>query len=202
MPSIIRRDALRTEAASSLKIATAALLALALVSGCGEPEREYQVPSSLCGTKVDPEKVEPFLPGGKEVSEKDSPGPTDKVGLDCRLSVDGEEELEISGSWVLRKDLKIRGYDINDPTRLKGGKHIVGERAAASHFPCLNPKARLGTRTPPGEKHKTVPADTYLIEVEARHEPEDPEESKKAMKRFIVPFSEAVKKQLPCQAPK
>ncbi|MEW2219135.1 hypothetical protein AB0939_07430 [Streptomyces sp. NPDC006990] len=172
---------------------------LALVSGCGGPEREYRVPRSLCGTQVAPASVEPFLPGGKEISENDWTR-TEKIGTSsCTLSVDGEWEFKIEGVWALRKDLEARGYGINYPTRIRGGKYIVGERAAATHFSCFNPKARLGTPTPPGEKHKTVPADTYVIEVDARSQPEDREESKKAMERFIVPFAKELKKQLPCQ---
>ncbi len=176
-----------------------AFFCIFLLSGCSDSGRGYQLPGNLCGIKISPETVAPFLPNGKELSENDWTKSADSANSSCALSVDGSEELNITGSWELQSTLKKRLYGINYPTRIHDGKYIVGERAAATHFSCFNPKARLGTPTPPGEKHKTVPADTYVIEVDARSQPEDREESKKAMERFIVPFTKELKKQLPCQ---
>ncbi|UNS99525.1 hypothetical protein MMF93_26040 [Streptomyces tubbatahanensis] len=91
-----------------------------------------------------------------------------------------------------------RGYGIRNPTWLHGRTYLVGERAAAANLACRNPEVHLGAPAKDG-KPQTVPADTYIVEVESRHVPEDGAESKKAMKRFIVPFAEAVKEQAPCR---
>ncbi|MEU5835752.1 hypothetical protein ABZ820_19030 [Streptomyces diacarni] len=145
------------------------------------------------------EHSEAFLPGGKEVHENDYFKWTKKSGGSCTLSVDGEEELDIGTTWALRATLEARGYDTDHGSRLLGGRYYIGPRRANAYFPCRNPEVHLGTPAGKDGKPRTVPADIYLVEVESRHVPEDGAESKKAMKRFIVPFAEAVKEQAPCR---
>ncbi|MBO8185483.1 hypothetical protein [Streptomyces spirodelae] len=191
-------DALVIDTARTVRVVGTGFLTILLVSGCGETKREYRVPHDLCGMKVAPESIKPFLPGGKNLSENDWFRHTEEEGT-CTLSVDGERQLQFSGSWTRRES--VGGYHLRFPTRLQGGKYIVGEREAAAHFSCFNPKARFNLRTSPGKsgKSKSVPADTYVVRITAYHEPEGREESKKAMKDFIIPFTKELKKQLPCQ---
>ncbi|WP_369201712.1 hypothetical protein [Streptomyces sp. PU-14G] len=183
---------------SNAKRLVLASLIMVVVPACGGSDREYRVPDNLCGISVKPDTVKPFLPGGKELHENDHLQWKKKSGGSCRLSVDGEEELHVDGSWAVRSTLKARGYDTDHGTRLLGGRYYLGPRRASAYFPCFNPEARLGA-PPKDGKPRTVPADTYIVEVESRHVPEDGAESKKAMKRFIVPFAEAVKEQAPCR---
>lgn len=167
------------------------------VTSCGK-EREYAVPRDLCGVKVSPELVEPFLPAGDSVSQNDGLDPPEVAGIWCAVSVDGREELKVTGDWVLKSNLDTRISGISHPSRIRGGKYVVGKRGATTALPCRNPKARIDVPAREGEKQHTVPADTYVIEVRSYHEPEGVEESKKAMARFIVAFTESLKKSQPC----
>ncbi|MEU3326354.1 MULTISPECIES: hypothetical protein [Streptomyces] len=179
-------------------VPAAVALALTVTAGCGGAEREYQVPGDLCGIPIAANKVQPFLPGGKNLFQRDWTQNASSSGISCTLGVDDEDQLRFIGSWADRIAVDSR-VAIDQGTPLLGGEYYTIPKNATAYFPCSNPKVRLGApRSKDGKPH-TVTATFYIVEVESLHHPKDEAESEKAMKRFIVPFAKAVKKKLPCR---
>ncbi|MEU6244454.1 hypothetical protein [Streptomyces sp. NPDC047024] len=82
--------------------------AFGLLAGCAgsSEEREYAVPSTLCGVSVDPELVSPFLPGGKGLRVKEErPVPSRTI---CRL--------DVAGKWALMANLQWWDEDVSIAT--------------------------------------------------------------------------------------
>lgn len=78
-------------------VATAVAVASALTSCSNGEEREYAVPTSLCGAKVRADLLSPFLPPGSKVSVKDT---TPVEGTKrCNVSVDGKLAVVASREW-------------------------------------------------------------------------------------------------------
>ena len=73
------------------------------VAGCsGEKEREYTLPSSLCGIPTGKEDWSSFLPAGKKISAQQV---TPNGGTNrCQVSVDGKVALVASRIWAAQKD--------------------------------------------------------------------------------------------------
>ncbi|WP_406106295.1 hypothetical protein OG698_28340 [Streptomyces sp. NBC_01003] len=73
------------------------------VAGCsGEKEKEYTLPSSLCGIPTGKGDWSSFLPAGKEVTVQQA---TPNGGTNrCRVSVDGKVALVSSRIWAGQKD--------------------------------------------------------------------------------------------------
>ncbi|MET8568316.1 hypothetical protein [Streptomyces sp. NPDC004783] len=69
-----------------------------LVTGCGADEetRDYSVPGTLCGIRVDAEELTPFLPPGKKLSVKPVDHPT---AAWCDVSVDGKLAVRTVQKW-------------------------------------------------------------------------------------------------------
>ncbi|MEU3920172.1 hypothetical protein [Streptomyces sp. NPDC029004] len=85
-------------------VATAVVVASVLTSCSNGEEREYAVPTSLCGAKVQADLLSPFLPPGAKVSVKDST-PVDGTKR-CNVSVDGKLAVVASREWW-QKDERI-----------------------------------------------------------------------------------------------
>jgi hypothetical protein len=80
----------------------AAFIAAATMGGCSKgAEREYALPSSLCGVTVKSDLLAPFLPPGKKVSTRhESPnGGTER----CKVSVDGKIAIIAGQIWWERE---------------------------------------------------------------------------------------------------
>ncbi|SFY51805.1 hypothetical protein [Streptomyces sp. F-1] len=77
---------------------TAALLVG--LSGCSDhkEKREYTVPRALCGIPVDSEALTPFLPGGREVSVKQTMA--NMWGVSCQVRVDDRPAVLTSLWWT------------------------------------------------------------------------------------------------------
>jgi hypothetical protein len=72
-------------------------LALTGCSGGGEEERAYDIPGALCGIPLDAGLVEPFLPGGKTLTTKESaPNGGSKR---CDVLTDGHIALRQTRTW-------------------------------------------------------------------------------------------------------
>ncbi|MEV7793864.1 hypothetical protein AB0O68_18005 [Streptomyces sp. NPDC087512] len=69
-----------------------------VVTGCGadEESRDYSVPKSLCGIRVDAEELTPFLPPGKKLSVKPDVEPATAW---CDVSVDGKLAVRTVQTW-------------------------------------------------------------------------------------------------------
>ncbi|WP_158801302.1 hypothetical protein [Streptomyces sp. NRRL S-37] len=68
------------------------------VTGCGADEetRDYSVPDTLCGIRVDAEELTPFLPPGKKLSAEPEVNP---ASIWCDVSVDGKLAVRTVQKW-------------------------------------------------------------------------------------------------------
>lgn len=68
------------------------------VTACGgdEETRDYSVPDTLCGVRVDAEELTPFLPPGKKLSVKPKVRPT---SIWCDVAVDGKLAVRAVQKW-------------------------------------------------------------------------------------------------------
>ncbi|MFG3260025.1 hypothetical protein [Streptomyces sp. NPDC048172] len=180
------------------------------LTGCGDdaPEREYAIPQELCGVPVKAKLLGPLLPGGKKTLEKEHMGTEDTGGLSCDLVVDEHSAIGVFSTWESTTpeptDAGGTGSLRNpsppeSPATLRGGSYIVGDRIAKAAVPCVNPKVRMPLPTPEGEKSRSGPAKGFTFAVQLFNGPEDTEESKKALRRLMGPFSKALVKKLPCR---
>lgn len=83
---------------TSVTVALTGALALSACSGgSGEEEKNYTVPSALCGIPLAPELLDAFLPGGDSISVKPSSpnGGTKR----CDLIVDGDISVRQIQAW-------------------------------------------------------------------------------------------------------
>lgn len=86
-----------TGAAVSLSATVALASTLSACSGDDAPKKAYTVPTSLCGTPVDPALVKAVLPGGDSLSSASSR--LSGGATRCNVSVDGKAALSLTQSW-------------------------------------------------------------------------------------------------------
>ncbi|MFH8445878.1 hypothetical protein ACH4D3_32265 [Streptomyces sp. NPDC018026] len=77
------------------------LTGLIMLSGCSDEdekgERDYAVPSSLCGTAVKSDEISPFFPAGAEITTQEE----DHLGsVICKVIVDKKLILTATQAWV------------------------------------------------------------------------------------------------------
>ncbi|MEV7287418.1 hypothetical protein AB0O01_23075 [Streptomyces sp. NPDC093252] len=77
----------------------AALTLCSALSGCGssDGQREYTVPSSLCGTPIGGDALDPFFSPGKEISTSEKDGSSIKS---CSVTVDNKVIITTTQEWV------------------------------------------------------------------------------------------------------
>jgi hypothetical protein len=95
--SRLNHPARLVRASASVAVTLAGALALSACSGGGGEEKQYTVPSALCGISLDPELFDAFLPGGDSTSVKPSSpnGGTKR----CDLIVDGDVSVRQIQAW-------------------------------------------------------------------------------------------------------
>lgn len=179
-----------------------ALLAL-LAAGCGGAEREYTVRKSLCGVKVDPELVKPFLADGKKLYYSEE-GWDQNMFTHCFLRVDKTYDLNVTGQWRAKGYTTRKAADemAHHPVTFSAnGTYAVWERGAATVIPCKFPKISVGRldgkKIPDGTR---IPAGALSVRVASKELPEDTEASEDAMGRFIVAYAKGLRKVLPCES--
>ncbi|MFF9215851.1 hypothetical protein [Streptomyces viridosporus] len=69
------------------------------LAGCdtGEKVRSYTTPHSLCGIKVDPEELAPFLPPGEKIKVRKEPH---SGSTTCKVVVDDTLVLTTTQEWL------------------------------------------------------------------------------------------------------
>ncbi|MEV0779829.1 hypothetical protein [Streptomyces sp. NPDC050428] len=119
-----------------------AVLGLTL-SACtdSEPEREYKIPSALCGTPVSPTLLEPALPPGKEITISTKPLITRKR---CIVSVDGNQVFSVITSWrsegtTVTEVAAGQPFVKLDNVVTKDGRYAYSDRGAVGKVHCANP---------------------------------------------------------------
>jgi hypothetical protein len=70
-----------------------------MIAGCGGDgqEREYAIPSSLCGTAVDSDTLAPFLPAGKKITVRDN---SYSGAKGCQVIVDKKLIVTTTQMWL------------------------------------------------------------------------------------------------------
>lgn len=179
-PYVLSRSVVRAALALGL---VPLLLALA---ACGGDERDYTVPTSLCGTPVDSGLLEPLLPVGKEIGQEKGFSGQEGPKQMCTVRVDGKAWLVTHGEW------REGGYTALDAVRDRrgrGGEHAVDggkiaywDQGAATVVPCRS------------EKWK---AQTFSVVVESVYRDGRKGDSD-ALKAFVESYGKAVAERLPC----
>ncbi|MFI2432037.1 hypothetical protein [Streptomyces sp. NPDC018693] len=122
-----------------MRATVAAVMVLLAATGCSEP-RGYEVPNQACGVTVDPDLLTPFLPYGKELTQRsDDAGPESPR---CRLSVDKKLVIYLSGDVVSKDTDPIEVQDralrrLGNPTAVDIGDDArVADRGATAVAAC------------------------------------------------------------------
>ncbi|GAB2937973.1 hypothetical protein [Streptomyces heilongjiangensis] len=166
--------------------AVVTILCLPMIAGCGgeEPEREYAVPRTLCGTAVERNDLAEFLPAGKEISV------TLHSGVDwqrCNVVVDKTSVVNVTQSWLEKGRTTAyyaRGQTLDDPTEsTQGGRFLYsGYEAFGKTKKCVDKKYGQELYTSvqaQGSKHRDA----------------------EAMKRLIIAYTNEVEKSAACDTP-
>ncbi|MEE1939004.1 hypothetical protein V1L54_06170 [Streptomyces sp. TRM 70361] len=169
-----------------LLILAAGVLALGLgTAACSseQEKRNYEIPSSLCGTAVPSGPLESLLPSGDQISASES---SKAEGLDrCLIDVDGEPALDLSIEWWEDTD-SLRDYASVFPgvepgdKETEDGRYLYSDTGAVGEVTCKNPRV----------------SDGKLFVAARVADSGSPDEA--AMKKLIAAYAEAVAKSGEC----
>ncbi|MGW2836855.1 hypothetical protein ACWCWD_03535 [Streptomyces sp. NPDC001493] len=167
-------------------VALAGLVPLvAVLGGCGE-EREYAVPSSLCGIPVDSDLLEPLLPPGKEIEQRTSDA-GQGLRVTCSVRIDGQIMFETEGAWwegdftALKAGAYHRGR--GGLYEAEGGKIAYWDLGAVVVVPCKNARWKAGS---------------YSVLVENVYRPGHKADVD-GLRAFVKSYAKAVAPRLPCE---
>ena len=152
------------------------------VTACGSEEetRDYSVPGTLCGIRVDAEELTPFLPPGEKLSVKPTVNPT---SIWCDVSVDGKLAVRTVQKWwqggadtayFLRSQTLERVEETADD-----GRYVYSDWQAFGKTVCV-------------DEERGQELYTGIQAYGSDHRDAD------AMKRLIVPFTKEVEKSDEC----
>ncbi|MFE5026552.1 hypothetical protein ACFRAO_25340 [Streptomyces sp. NPDC056656] len=166
-----------------LAAVTAVLVAAA---GCGDSaEREYAVPSSLCGIHIKAATLTPLLPPGKRIAVKPA-NPVPDAITTCEVAVDKKVVLSVERErrepGAAARDIAVDQLSAHDPESAAARTIAYTDSAAVSITRCTAPDVVK-------EDISTV------IRV---FEPGRKDES--AFKNLITEYTEALKRSTPCEA--
>jgi hypothetical protein len=169
---------------SPLSVAILTTLTLAL-TGCGgdEQQREYAIPSTLCGTAVDSDTLTPFLPTGHKITVKEK---SYSGAKGCQITVDNKLIFTTSQVWLEEGN---RTAFVAARQSLNRASHS----AESGRFRYSEYEAFGKTRGCVDTKYKQ---ELYTIMQASGSEPRDAE----AMKRLIISYTNEVEKSAECKA--
>lgn len=129
-----------------LSAAAVAVLALSLSACSSSPQREYDIPTSLCGTTISPDLLKPFLPAGKKVRVEDSPSRSERS---CSVLVDDKEAVTLGQSWWPEGTPAHKVQDDNPGLKplkkeAEGGHFAYTDTNAVRLVPCTAAQAGHG----------------------------------------------------------
>ncbi|GAA3828986.1 hypothetical protein ACFS5L_44505 [Streptomyces phyllanthi] len=161
----------RTALLRPVGLAIAAVTALvAATSGCSgdKEEREYAVPSALCGMAVDAEDLTPFLPAGRKITVRDK----SSTGIEsCEVVVDDTLILTTTQAWLEQGRTTAyfaSGQTLNalDHSAEEGRFRYSGNEAFGKAQGCTDTKDKQELYTAiqaQGSKHRDADAMKRLI---------------------------------------
>ncbi|MCX4697515.1 MULTISPECIES: hypothetical protein [Streptomyces] len=146
---------------------TAMTSALSACSSEGQ-EREYTVPSSLCGTAIEATDLAPFLPAGHKITVRDKPYSGTKR---CEVVVDNTLIVTTTQMWLKEGDttaIFAYGQTLDTPKNsAEGGRfQYSGYEAFGKTHDCVDTKAKQALYTAiqaQGSKHRDADAMKRLI---------------------------------------
>ncbi|WP_158709765.1 hypothetical protein [Streptomyces sp. NRRL S-15] len=139
MTAYIARHLILSKRSKLLTLAAA--LGFGLVSCSDGAERNYNVPTSLCGVSITAASLTPVLPAGEKVSQK-SVSPADGVKR-CQVSVDSKIVLVAGQEWWsdkpnLRQIAQGQAY-VELEQFSDDGNYIYSGRGAVAKVKCAEP---------------------------------------------------------------
>ncbi|MEU3556161.1 hypothetical protein [Streptomyces fragilis] len=169
----------RTFAFTTVTVLLGALALTACSDGDGTVgKRAYEVPGALCGIALDPKYLEPFLPGGKVLTTKET-APNSGT-TQCSVLVDGDPVLRQTRTWwargesassVARGFWGMKGAKMSDDARfVHSGTGGVGKTSSctSAEHPEQNLYAAIQVfdpdRADPAAVEKLVTAYTKAVE--------------------------------------
>jgi hypothetical protein len=161
--------------------ATVVLLGLTACSG-GRESKDYSVPDSLCGARINAELFSPFLPPGKELTTHRSTPATNVTW--CRIYVDGESIAQTSQEWWSNMNVLefSRGLTLDDPTRrTDDGLYAYSDQEAFGKAPRCN-----------NRDHKDQVLYTAILIPGSEHRDAD------SMKKLISEYTKALEQSPVC----
>ncbi|WP_432165629.1 hypothetical protein [Streptomyces sp. bgisy031] len=168
-----------------LPLAAVTAVLVVAAAGCGDSaEREYAVPSSLCGIHIKAATLTPLLPPGKRIAVKpDNPVPdaitTCEVAVDKKVVLSIERERREPGAAA--RDIAVDQLSAHDPKSAAARSIAYTDSAAVSITRCT--------------AQNVVKEDiSTVIRV---FEPGRKGES--ALKNVITEYAAALKKSSPCE---
>ncbi|MFJ4820598.1 hypothetical protein [Streptomyces sp. NPDC088801] len=155
------------------------------ITGCGgeEQQREYAVPSTLCGTVVDSDTLAPFLPSGHKITVKDKSYSGARV---CQVTVDNKLIFTANQIW-----LKEGGATAFVAARQS--LDTPGRSAESGRFRYSEYEAFGKTRGCVDNEYKQ---ELYTIMQASGSKHRDAE----SMKRLIISYTKQVEKSAECTA--
>ncbi|PJE95073.1 hypothetical protein CUT44_25835 [Streptomyces carminius] len=152
-------------------------------AACSAQERNYEIPSAMCGTAVSSGFLEPLLPPGEEISTTHS----DRTeGMErCLVHVDDEQVLTFNIEWwregtsLAKFASVVPNIDPGDK-ETEDGQYIYSDTGAVGKVACPRP------RKTDGDLFVAVRVD----------EPGSPDEA--AVQKLIAAYAEEVAKSDEC----
>ncbi|HZG06685.1 MAG TPA: hypothetical protein VE546_24495 [Streptomyces sp.] len=116
-------------------------------AACSPQERNYEIPSTMCGTAVSPDLLEPLLPPGDKISTTLS----DRAeGMKrCLVNVDGEQVLAFNIEWREKGSSLFNfasvfpGVDPSDKES-EDGRYLYSDTGAVGKVTCPKPRKTSG----------------------------------------------------------
>ncbi|MGW6360428.1 hypothetical protein ACWFR5_36020 [Streptomyces sp. NPDC055092] len=166
-----------------LTVVTAVMVAAA--AGCGDSaEREYTVPSSLCGIHVRAAALTPLLPPGKHIAVKPA-NPVPDAITTCEVAVDKKVVLSVERErrepGAAARDIAVDQLSAHEPKSAAARLIAYTDSAAVSITRCT--------------AQDVVKED--ISTVVRVFEPGHKDES--ALKDLITEYTEALKRSSPCE---
>ncbi|MEU3949318.1 hypothetical protein [Streptomyces sp. NPDC029526] len=156
----------------------------AVACGSDDGSRDYSVPSTFCGTRVDAEELTPFLPPGRRIAVEPDVSPGTAW---CDVSVDGKLAVRtVQTWWQGGRDTAhfLRGQTLREmEASAENGRFVYsGTQGFGKTKGCVD------------EKYGQELYTGFQV-FDTDHEDAD------AMKRLIVSFTERVERSDACDGP-
>ncbi|MEV8117448.1 hypothetical protein AB0O69_21510 [Streptomyces xiamenensis] len=167
------------------------LSSVLLITSCGgdSAERNYAVPSDLCGLDVPRDLYDPVFPPGSQLAVEDSfdlSGPLTLLGDTCTIEVDGSQVVH-SATYAWDSFDKVSVGEGEGEAVSGAFNAMVWPGVAMAQAPCTIAVS---------ESHHMT--ESFMISLEMTH-PEGDEESVEVLSQLIQPYMAAAIDGVPCE---